>query len=154
MSEQHEKTCKLQISIVEALLARIPADVISRRAVDCKSFARALFHWEQYIRQEKQKLLQQPEEEAHKSHTAQYARLQDIYAQIDEPDGIEGISAHLQVLDINQQILEHRRAGRWTAAQSWYEMSLVEEPDNADLQYQLLTCLKESGQFGKHQKSG
>lgn len=76
-------------------------------------------------------------------------QLQDIYTQIDEPDGLEGISAHLHVLDINQQILSHKKAGRYTAAQTWYEIKLAEEPDNIDVQIDLLNCLKQSGQHGK-----
>jgi serine/threonine-protein kinase ATR len=83
-------------------------------------------------------------------NTAHLQRLQDIYTQIDEPDGIEGISAHLHVLDIDQQILGHRKAGRWTAAQSWYEIQLAETPEDVDVQLNLLTCLKESGQHGKY----
>lgn len=135
-----------QISRVDRLISSIPAEVISRRAVECKSFARALFHWEQYIRQEKNRpeLLGQNG----KLETL-YERLQDIYTQIDEPDGIEGISSHLHVLNIDQQILEHRKAGRWTAAQSWYEILLNEKPDDVDVQVNLLNCLKESGQHGK-----
>jgi len=116
----------IQISSVEAILAMIPTDVISRRAVECKSYSRALFHWE-----------------------TMYERLQEIYTQIDEPDGIEGISTHLQVLNIDQQILEHRKAGRWTAAQSWYELQLTEKPNDLDVQFNLLTSLKESGQHGR-----
>ncbi|KAL7620953.1 serine/threonine-protein kinase M1 [Parahypoxylon ruwenzoriense] len=125
---------------VQEILDSIPAELISKRAVDCKAYARALFHLEQHIRQvdeekkgadERERLLQ---------------RVQDIYTQIDEPDGLEGISTHLHVLDINQQILSHRKAGRWTAAQTWYEIKLAENPDNAGVQIDLLTCLKESGQ--------
>ncbi|EMR70330.1 putative protein kinase rad3 protein [Eutypa lata UCREL1] len=128
------------IKKVQIILDSIPAELISQRAVDCKAYSRALFHLEQHIRQverekddveEKDRLLQ---------------RLQDIYTQIDEPDGLEGISAHLHVLDINQQILSHRKAGRWAAAQTWYEIKLAENPDNIDVQIDLLTCLKESGQ--------
>ena len=136
----------IQISIVEVVLNMIPADVISRRAVECKSFSRALFHWEQYMRQEAQKHVEMNQ---HWNQEPLFERLQDIYTQIDEPDGIEGISAHLQVLNIDQQILEHRKAGRWSAAQSWYEIMLSEEPNNLDVQYNLLTSLKESGQYGK-----
>lgn len=77
-----------------------------------------------------------------------YQRLQDIYSQIDEPDGIEGISSHLSALNIDQQVLEHRKAGRWATAQSWYELQLEKEPDNVDAQWNLVTCLKESGQQG------
>ncbi|KAI0384338.1 phosphatidyl inositol 3-kinase [Hypomontagnella monticulosa] len=125
---------------VQQILDSIPAELISQRAVDCKAYARALFHLEQHIRQvdeekrggnERERLLQ---------------RLQDIYTQIDEPDGLEGISAHLHVLDVNQQVLSHRKAGRWAAAQTWYEIKLAEDPDNVDIQIDLLTCLKESGQ--------
>lgn len=127
---------------VQKVLDSIPAELVSQRAVDCKAYSRALFYLEQHIRQvegtdkgarDKPRLLQ---------------RLQDIYTQIDEPDGLEGISAHLQVLDINQQILSHRKAGRWAAAQTWYEIKLAENPEDADVQIELLTCLKESGQHG------
>lgn len=45
--------------------------------------------------------------------------------------------------------MEDRKAGRWTAAQSWYEIALAEKPDDVDTQINLLTCLKESGQYGK-----
>ncbi|KAL4877252.1 hypothetical protein BJY04DRAFT_230764 [Aspergillus karnatakaensis] len=131
-----------QIKAVESLLSSIPPEVISKRAVECKSFSRALFHWEQYIRQCTNCVQrQQPA-----GLESLYEHLQGIYSQIDEPDGIEGISSHLHVLDIDQQILEHRKAGRWTTAQSWYEMKLEKEPDNIDAQWDLFTCLKESGQ--------
>jgi serine/threonine-protein kinase ATR len=134
-----------QISSVERILHGIPAEVISKRAVECGSYARALFHWEQFIRQEKEKA-------AHTNgnfdEEAMYQHLQDIYAQIDEPDSIEGLSTHLHVLDPAQQVLEHRKAGRWLAAQSWYELSLEQAPDDQEVQVNLLTCLKESGQYG------
>ena len=78
-----------------------------------------------------------------------YQRLQDIYSQIDEPDGIEGISAHMHVITVDQQVLEHRKAGRWTAVQSWYELELSENPGNPEVQLNLLTSLRESGQHGE-----
>ena len=136
-----------QIDSVDKVLNNmIPAEIISRRAVECKSYARALFHWEEYMRQQKEIASanrQKPDLEP------LYERLQDIYAQIDEPDGIEGISANLQVLDVDQQVLEHRKAGRWAAAQSWYELVLTDRPDDVAVQSSLLSCLKQSGQHGK-----
>ncbi|KAK8173648.1 hypothetical protein IWX90DRAFT_148777 [Phyllosticta citrichinensis] len=142
--ELDEITETAQISSIERVLSAIPAEVISRRAVECRSFARALFHWEQYMRQCTAMV------DISAQNTDQqglYQHLQYIYAQIDEPDCIEGISAHLQILDPEQQILEHKKAGRWTAVQSWYEMSLAEKPDDSEVQYQLATCLRESGQY-------
>jgi serine/threonine-protein kinase ATR len=122
----------------------IPAELVSQRAIECRSYSRALFYWEQHIRQVRD-VTKKPD-----IKNLLLQRLQDIYTQIDEPDGIEGISAHLHVLDIDQQILAHRKAGRWTAAQSWYEIKLAETPDDMDVQINLLTCLKESGQHGEY----
>lgn len=136
-----------QIQRVEIVLSMIPPEIISQRAVECKSYSRALFYWEQHIRDYRDR------ETSVDNNTEHLERLQDIYTQIDEPDGIEGISAHLHVLDIEQQILGHRKAGRWTAAQSWYEIRLAEAPDDFDVQVNLLTCLKESGQHGMSLKS-
>ncbi|PWY66408.1 hypothetical protein BO70DRAFT_390661 [Aspergillus heteromorphus CBS 117.55] len=135
-------TYTLQVKALEGLMASIPPEIISKRAVECKSFSRALFHWEQYIRQHRSQASKQ--ERTHVESL--YHRLQDIYSQIDEPDGIEGISSHLHVLNIEQQVLEHRKAGRWATAQSWYELQLEKEPNNSEAQWNLLTCLKESGQ--------
>lgn len=145
-TQNNHETESMRIQKVEQVLNTVPAEIISRRAVECKSYARALFYWEQYIRQRKNRIRNTKQTEDLESL---YERLQAIYTQIDEPDGIEGISAHLQVLNIDQQILEHRKAGRWTAAQSWYELLLTEEPNNLEVQFNLLTSLKESGQHGK-----
>jgi serine/threonine-protein kinase ATR len=135
-----------QISCVERLLEMIPAEVISRRAVECGSYSRALYSWEQYFRQERTKA------ETKGTTFMQddlLQHLQFIYAQIEEPDSLEGISTHLKILNPEQQVMEHRKAGRWTAAQSWYELSLAENPEDTETQLNLLTCLKESGQYGK-----
>ncbi|KFY81056.1 hypothetical protein V499_00169 [Pseudogymnoascus sp. VKM F-103] len=139
-SDTEEKSRRhLRLQLVAKLLSAIPAQIISRRAVECKSYARALFHWEAHIRK-----VRKNNEPIPKS---MLLRLQDIYTQIDEPDGIEGISAHLYVLDIDQQVLGHRKAGRWTAAQSWYEIKLAENPSDTEAQVNLLDCMKESGQY-------
>ncbi|GJC97112.1 pephosphatidylinositol 3 [Colletotrichum higginsianum] len=128
------------IARVEDLLSTIPPVLISQRAMDCKEYPRALFHLEQHAQQ------LEVEKSDPRQKTFLLEQLQDIYTQIDEPDGLEGISAHLHVLDINQQILSHKKAGRYTAAQTWYEIKLAEEPDNIDVQVDLLNCLKQSGQ--------
>ncbi|POS87854.1 hypothetical protein EPUL_000219 [Erysiphe pulchra] len=125
---------------IQSVVNMISPEIVSDRAVDCKSYSRALFYWEQHIRDIRDS------DKRNETKTALFQRLQDIYNQIDEPDGIEGISAHLHVLDIDQQILGHRHAGRWTAVQSWYEIKFAEQPNDINVQLNLLTCLKESGQ--------
>jgi serine/threonine-protein kinase ATR len=146
------------------LLSSIPAEIISRRAVECKSYSRALFHWEQHIRQIRESLQAKADDDRENDirdgkddkipretapvPAALLQRLQDIYSQIDEPDGIEGISVRLPILDMDQQVIGHRKAGRWTAVQSWYEIKLEDEPENVEVQANLLSCLKELGQHG------
>ena len=144
-SQAQHAADEFKIHRVEYVLRMVPAEVISRRAMECKSFSRALFHWERYIRQERLASKSPPRT---CSTEALYERLQEIYTQIDEPDGIDGISVYLRALNIDQQVLEHRKAGRWMAAQSWFELQLAERPDDLDVQVNLLTCLKESGQHG------
>ncbi len=139
--DKPKRSHALHLRRVKELLDGIPAEVISHRAVECKSYARALSHWEAFIR----KVQEQREPEA-PVQTDHLEHLQRIYTQIDEPDGIEGISAHLHVLDIDQQVLGHRKAGRWTAAQSWYEIKIAENPGDVGAQVDLLHCMKESGQ--------
>ena len=116
----------------------------SERAVDCSSYARALCHYEAHIRKTRDKIQEKKPEAPVPKDMLEH--LQKIYTQIDEPDGIEGIGAHLNVLDIDQQVLGHRKAGRWTAAQSWYEIKIAEKPDDVHAQVNLLHCMKESGQ--------
>lgn len=132
----------LEIARVEHVLKDINAEKIADRALECKAYSRALLSWEQRIRIDR---LASPQ--AGLSNDS-LGHLQYIYTQIDEPDGIEGISAHMHVLDIDQQSLAHRKAGRWTAAQTWYEIQLAENPNSATVQIDLMTCLKESGQYG------
>jgi len=124
------------------MIQSLDAELIAKRAVDCKQYARALYFLEPHI-----------EGMPSKVESGQASRLldavQDIYTQIDDPDGLEGVSARLVAVSPEQQALTHRKAGRWTAAQSWYEMQLAQSPEDTNTQMDLLTCLKESGQHGK-----
>ena len=136
-----------QIATLERFLASIPADVIATQAVTCGSYARALFHWEQYIRQERPLIPSARPAQQISDDELLYDKLQDIYAQIDEPDGLEGISAHLPFLNEDQQAIQHAKAGRWTAAQAWYELQLSEDPRDVELEERLLGCLRATGRY-------
>jgi serine/threonine-protein kinase ATR len=130
------------IKSVQGVIGSLDPELISQRAVDCNEYARALFFLEPHIESREKKAGKEENDRILQS-------LQNIYTQIDDPDGLEGVSAHLQDITLDQQALNHRKAGRWTAAQTWYEIRLAESPEDADIQLDLLTCLKESGQHGK-----
>lgn len=133
-----------QIETIERFLATIPADLVATRAMECRTYARALFNWEQYIRQSRPLI---PVASTDSGNDAMNDRLIEIYAQIDEPDGLEGISAHLSILSDEQQATLHARSGRWTAAQAWYELQVAERPWKGELQTSLLQCLRETGRY-------
>ena len=141
-ADDHEGPGDVAVANVEKVLRQLPPKLMGERSVECQSYARALFYWEQHIR----RIRDDANEEAKAGY---YSQLQTIYAQIDEPDGLEGISTKLHALDLDQQLLEHKKAGRWMAVQSWYEHLLVDKPDDMELQLGLLTSLKQSGQYGR-----
>ena len=144
MESEQEKTELRQIANVERVFQGIPSEVISRRAAACGSYARAILHWEAHILERAtatEGKIDASEQER------MFQQLQDIYTSIDEPDGIAGVSAHLHVLDPEQQAIEHRKAGRWTAAQSWYSLRIKDEPEEADFHIKSLSCLHEASQF-------
>lgn len=130
-------------ALVEEVLSSLDPELVARRAIDCGQYARALLFLEPHIESRKHQAVG---DEA----TRLMRSVHDIYTQIDDPDGLDGISAcMMKDLGFKEQALSHRKAGRWTAAQTWYEVELADHPDDVDLQLDLLTCLEESGQYGE-----
>ena len=145
LNDKDEKSFLVQLDRVEPILSAIPADIIARRAMDCGSYARALLHWENHIRQRKKPSSTELSPQQDEDYLLE--TLQEIYAQIDDPDAVEGVSAHLHIIDPHQQAIEHRRAGRWTAAQSWYELQLQDDSRGVEHQTNLICTLQEAAQF-------
>lgn len=80
------------ISRVEGVLSALPPNLMANASFQCGSYARALFHWEQFIRDSEK-------DPPPDGMDQLYARWQEIYNNLDEPDGIEGIGK-TQVQDI------------------------------------------------------
>lgn len=127
------------VNKIETLMKAIPPRIIAIRAEECKSYSRAIFHYEENIRLSVNKGTALDE---------QLREMQEVYEQINEPDAIDGISAKLHTIDLPQQVLDHKRSGRWAAALSYYEIEVQEDPENVQAQINLLSCLKECSQYG------
>lgn len=141
-SEEIHRKRTQQLSLLEDSLSQIPAEVLSTRAVECRSFSRALFHWEKHIRKRRE-----PHPDQHTPDLVPlFTRLQEIYAHIDEPDGAEGITADPHIFKIDQQVVEGRKGTRWLAAQNWFGMQIAQDPEDFKAQEGLLNCLKDRGQ--------
>ncbi|RKP09385.1 hypothetical protein THASP1DRAFT_14334 [Thamnocephalis sphaerospora] len=131
-----------EISALERLLAAIPSDLLAEAAFHCKAYARALLHYEQYIREQRVR-------RSASDMLPLYQRLQVMYAYMDEPDGVRGISTKFEVKSLDQQIFEHETAGSWIGAQTCYE--LVLQSGRADLSTHLgyINTLKQLGRLGR-----
>ena len=72
-------------------------------------------------------------------------QMQRIYANLDEPDGMDGIARLLLQPSLDSQILEHEACGRWTSAQTCYELALQKHPHELRYHVGLMQCLKNLG---------
>lgn len=137
---EEEDDKDVSIIRVQSLTTQIPAKLMAQAALSCGSYSRALFYWEQHIRNERDN-----PKTTRENMEPLLAHLQQLYININDPDGIEGVSSCLSHLSLEQEILMHENAGRWTAAQSTYELALQRNAGNQRLQAGLLNCLKETG---------
>jgi serine/threonine-protein kinase ATR len=136
LAERHKTAESLTTSIDHSLMAQA--------ALQCKQYARALMSLEQRVakmrsaEQVNEAILQQD-----------YEKMHEIYAHLDEPDGMNGISALVLSPSLEHQIREHESTGRWTSAQSCWEVSLQQDSNSLDSHVGLLRCLRNLGHFGK-----
>lgn len=93
-------------------------------------------------------LRQQDALESTRDLTPHYERLHEIYAHLDEPDGMEGISMLILSPSLEHKIRQHESTGQWTGAQSCWEVRLQQSPDNLEFHLGLLRCLRNLGHYG------
>ncbi|KDN44907.1 hypothetical protein K437DRAFT_224659 [Tilletiaria anomala UBC 951] len=129
-----------EISVIESVIDSIPQQLLATASFQSQSYARSLLHFEQTIRQ------YQGEVEP-TGLQDQLEKMHCIYACLDEPDGMEGISTLVRSPSLEHQIREHESTGRWTAAQSCWELKLQQAPDEPKLHLGLLNCLRNLGHY-------
>lgn len=131
--------------IVDTLARNMDNNLMAQAAFSCRQYARALMNLEQkatqVLRGEPTAAIAQLQEDYEQMHT--------IYANLDEPDGMNGVSSKVLSPSLEHQIREHEANGRWTSAQSCWEVTLQQDPDNLESQIGLLRCLRNLGHFGK-----
>ncbi|PWN38433.1 uncharacterized protein FA14DRAFT_118905 [Meira miltonrushii] len=132
------------IQRVENWMADIPTDLMAKASLRCRAYARSLLNHEKRIR-----LLQSVSEDGESKPEIQES-LEDvhlIYANLEEPDGMEGVSCSVLRPSLDHQIREHESTGRWTSAQSCWEVKIQESPKDLDLHIGLLRCLRNLGHY-------
>lgn len=143
-SRQPQTTLDLQVLRVDSILASIDQNLLAGAAFECNSYARSLMNYEKHIM-----MMQSAGYSSTKLQDC-YERLHEIYAHLDEPDGMEGVSSSIMIPSLEHHIRQHESTGRWTSAQSCWEIRLQQSPDNLDYHVGLLRCLRNLGHYGMH----
>ncbi|KAL5508165.1 hypothetical protein ACEPAH_5783 [Sanghuangporus vaninii] len=132
---------ELEVTRVDSILASIDQVLIAKAAFQCKSYARSLVNFEKQI------VSLSSAGASREDLQEYYDRLHEIYSHLDEPDGMEGISAYITLPSIEHQIRQHESTGRWTSAQSCWEVRLQQSPNNLEYHLGLLRCLRNLGHY-------
>ena len=132
-----------QTKIVEGVLSSIETELMANAALQSKAYERSLRNFEQRIVQLRK------ERRANAELQTYFERLHQIYAELDEPDGMEGVSSFVISPSLEHQIREHESTGRWTSAQSCWEVRLQQSPEDVSLHLGLLKCLRNLGHYGE-----
>ncbi|KZT62935.1 hypothetical protein CALCODRAFT_425546, partial [Calocera cornea HHB12733] len=130
-----------QLALVESLLSTIDQELMARAALNCKYFARSLLSFEQRIVTLKSNGM------SNVALQPYYENLHQIYADLDEPDGMAGVSTMVLSPSLEHQIREHEAIGNWTSAQSCWEVKLQNSPDELGSHIGLLRCLRNLGHY-------
>lgn len=133
-----------QIPKVESLLNAIDAELQAEAALITQAYARSLRGFETRMA-----ALRRSQRRTDADLQPYYEYLHRIYADLDEPDGMEGVSAFIVSPSMDHQIREHESVGRWTSAQSCWEVKLQDNADNLELHLGLLRCLRSLGHYGR-----
>lgn len=142
-AEAKQKKSDEEILYVEGVLQDIPQMLVAQAAFNCKAYARALLSYES-------RLVAARSSERTKESDLQdcYEKLHKCYADLDEPDGMEGVTTKIVSPSIWHQIREHESTGRWTSAQSCWEVKLQQSPEDPACHIGLLQCLRNLGHYG------
>ncbi|KAI0268140.1 hypothetical protein BC834DRAFT_678146 [Gloeopeniophorella convolvens] len=130
-----------QLTRIDSVLSNINQDLMAKAAFQCKAYARSLMSFERHIAS------LQGRQDSNAEVQACYERLHEIYCNIDEPDGMEGVSTLILSPSLEHQIRQHESTGKWTSAQSCWELRLQQSPDSLDYHIGLLRCLRNLGHY-------
>ncbi|KAH9855081.1 hypothetical protein C2E23DRAFT_725567 [Lenzites betulinus] len=148
-----------QMMRIDSILENIDQGLMAKAAFQCKTYARSLMNLEQQLMACRLRDAKSKHDAVRRGDAAairaidstdyqdQYERLHELYAHLDEPDGMEGVSTMILSPSLEHQIRQHESTGTWTSAQSCWEVRLQYEPDNLDHHLGLLRCLRNLGHY-------
>ncbi|PKI83205.1 non-specific serine/threonine protein kinase [Malassezia vespertilionis] len=132
---------KEALADVQSVMDNISQERMAQASLQCHAYTRSLLNFEYRIRDLRQLPDTTPQQQRY------LETVHEIYANLDDPDGMEGISTCVFAPSLEHQIREHESTGRWTDAQSCWEVELQQRPDDAHLHLGLLRCLRSLGHY-------
>ncbi|KAM0756274.1 hypothetical protein T439DRAFT_320977 [Meredithblackwellia eburnea MCA 4105] len=141
-SAQHENWWTAALIPVESAIRDVQYTLVGQAALTCKSYARSLLNFEAHIVERRAS-----NNTSNAELQMYFENLHECYANLDEPDGMEGISTNIIAPSILHQIREHESTGRWTSAQSCWEVKLQQTPGDPANHLGLLRCLRNLGHY-------
>ncbi|KAJ1678636.1 hypothetical protein EV182_003647, partial [Spiromyces aspiralis] len=156
-------------------LGSIPHLALGDAAFRCDQYTRSLKHYEMHIRQNSPEAAlwffnskrpatgpaaastaraaygsssNQKEDGCGSDIESVVARIQRIYAAMDEADGVAGCAARRAESDLELDILWWESQGNWTQAQIGYEALLQSNPESSKARLGWIQCLQRMGQLG------
>lgn len=140
------------VRTISAFLKKIPATLMATRSFECKSYSRSLLYWEEYLREtiRKEDKSNEPQAlESEKSYSTEdvYFKCMEIYAKIDDPDSLDGITTCFSSLPVLGKVFQYENTGNWDYALEWYEMLSKTSQWNIDLEYNMMKAIKNSGRY-------
>lgn len=129
------------ISIIDSVMNSISPNLMARRSYECKSYPRAIMCWEQFL-----------EKNPNTSSAIRdgiYSKFMEMYANINDPDSLEGAARFFKKLSIPQKVLQMENTGRWDEALECYE-SLSKSHGwewDSDTGYSMFRCMKQGGNY-------
>jgi serine/threonine-protein kinase ATR len=137
-----------QLDSVVSIVSCMGTELMANAALQSKAYARSLRNFEERMVELRGQHRSTQELQTY------FERLHHIYAELDEPDGMEGVSTFVIAPSLEHQIREHESTGRWTSAQSCWEVRLQQSPDDVTLHIGLLKCLQNLGHYGMSSMAG
>ncbi|XP_065918364.1 serine/threonine-protein kinase ATR-like isoform X5 [Dysidea avara] len=125
-----------QLPRVKQFICSLPKDQLSLAAFHCRAHARSLLWLEENIRENPDSLQKN------------IAFLQNLYASMDEPDGVTGAAAvRKEEPSLHEQILQHESTGNVLGAAVCFQKAIEQHPNKLTDRVGYLKCMMASGQL-------
>ncbi|KAJ9077216.1 hypothetical protein DSO57_1018908 [Entomophthora muscae] len=127
--------------ICQGFVQGIPNLLLAQAAHKTQNYFHAVFYLEAHIRE----VNARKELTTEKEHNDLYTQLHDLYFQLDDIDGLQGVQSLFLVGNVQQQLREHEASKNWPAAQSCYEVLANAGLNSRACQQGIISCMKNMG---------